>query len=184
MAVRLDVATVGPGRVERAVVVDGDRALDEVVHAVAVRRQALAAARAGRRRDGPEGLEAEVVADLRRFGPAGGIRAVRRSRALDHQVLVDAGLRRVAVAEGDVDRPVLADDRMRALILVAGIGVGLTAGRCAKDGARAADLDSRRPGRAAVGRLAEVDRAVSTDALAGVGEPRPRHVHVVRLRAR
>src|SRR5439155_14214366 len=139
-------------------------------------------ARTGRRRDRPVRLETEVVADLRRRGPAGGIRAVRRRRALHHQVLVDSHADRVAVAEGDVDRPVLADDRVRALVLVAGVRVALAAEGGTVGGVRAADLDSRRPGRAAVRRLAEVDRAVTRIARAAGGvEPSPRRVDVVRL---
>src|SRR5581483_6427756 len=101
------------------------------------------------------------------------------------QVLVHARFRGVSVAEGNVDRPVPADDRMGALILVARARIGLAAEVGAEIRVRPTDLDPRRPRRAAVGRLAEVDRAVATHAFTRVEvEPRPRRVDVVRLRAR
>src|SRR5207237_5072052 len=135
--------------------------------AVAVRRQALAAGRAPRRCIRAHRLGADVVGDLDGTRPVDPGPAVLRRRALDDQVLVDPGGRRVAVSEGDVDRPVVADDRMRALVLVARGGIRLAAPDRADRGVRAADLDLPRPRRAAVDGLAEADRAVGADAGAG-----------------
>src|SRR5919197_1510297 len=90
-----------------------------VLDAVAVRREALAAGRTARGRIRAERLLADVVADLDRRRPARLVRAVARGRALDEEPLVHAQERRVPVEERHIDRPVGADDRVRALILIA-----------------------------------------------------------------
>src|SRR4030067_1955098 len=84
---------------------------------------------------------------------------------------------RIAVAKGHVDGPIFPDDRVRALVLVAGVRVG----RSAEDGAESrvgsADVDPGGPGGTASRRLAEVERAV------GRRKTRPGGVNVVHLRA-
>jgi len=78
----------------------------------------------------------------------------------------------------------MADDRVRALILVTGVRIFLAAECGAGGGIGAADLDSRRPGGTTVGGLAEVNRAVRADTGAGRSvKPRPRCIDVILLDA-
>src|SRR5207248_4316959 len=164
-----------------------DRALDEVVHPVPIRRQALPPARAGRGGVGAEGLRAEVVADFGRRRPARLQAAVGRRWVLDHHVLVHAQSRRVAIAERDVDRAVGPDDGMRALVLITRVRIGLAAECRACASVATADLDACRPRRTTVSRLAEVYRAVAWNTrgrTAGCVEPCPRGVDAVLRRTR
>ena len=151
---RRTVSVVGPGGVQVVVPVYRDRHRGELRHAVAVRRQALPAGRTTLCVAGKTGrMRSDQVADAERALPVGREIAVTRRRrwALHHQHLVDPRHRRVAVTEDDVDRAVPPDDRMRALILVAGVRV---AGCAAEDGAQrrrsTADDHLGRPGRPTV----------------------------------
>ena len=57
-------------------------------------------------------------------------------------MLVYPGQRSIPVAEGNVDRTVRSDNRMRALVLVAGIGIRLPAANRADRRVGPADLDA------------------------------------------
>ena len=183
VAVRVRVvAVVGPGHVEVAVPVDRDRHRRELRHAVTVRRETLPSGTSGCSR--PEGMRPDQAADAERPLPVGRVVAVLARPAPDHQHLADPRLGRVAVAEDDVDRPIRADTRVRALILVAGVRI---AGRAAEVGAErgrpSVDDHLRRPGGAAVGGLAEDDRAATADRRRVRLEPGPRHVDTSLLGA-
>src|SRR5919201_3837890 len=123
VAVRAEIPRIREDVEELAGRVDRDRAVRLVLHAVAVRRNALPAGRAACGRNRPDRLDAEVGGDLHRCRPVGLDRAVLLRRALDDHVLVDSNRRRVPVEERHVDRAVGTDDRVRALILVACVRV-------------------------------------------------------------
>ena len=154
--------------------VDGVRHRRLVGSAVAVRRQALPvrttvlARRAHR-------MRGDHVAHLGGSRPARRAAAVGAGRAGHVQDLLDRRCR--ARSRWRTTRRSCRpepDDRIGALVVVA-----RPAAERADRGVRAADLDRRRPRRTAVGRLAEVDRAMTF-----IVEPRPRDVDVVPLRAR
>ena len=72
-------------------------------------------------------MKVEHVGHLDRGRPIRRTTADFVRRAGDNHDLIDAGNGCVPVAETDVDRSVRADDRIGALILITGIGIGLAA---------------------------------------------------------
>src|SRR5437868_8922745 len=110
---------VGPDHIQVAVAIHRNRHRREAVLAIAVRRQTLTSSwtSGGNRTERFRGHEA---ADADRSAPMSGVVARVGRRALHHHDLVDPRTRRVAVAEGHVDRAVRTDGGMRALILIAG----------------------------------------------------------------
>src|SRR5689334_5153908 len=123
MAIPSAVVEIRPHEEELAAVVHGDGAFDKIVQPVAVGGQALAPSRTAGRGVRAEGLHAVIVRDFHWRRPTGDLAAVLAGRAGDNHVLVETGSRRIAIAKGDVDGPILGDDRMRALVLVTGIRI-------------------------------------------------------------
>ena len=139
-----------PGRVDR------ERDRHRLVDRVPVRRQALAAERTACIARGRPGA---CRTSRRRGRGSSSTRARRRSRRLGTSRRGAAGRGSgVAVRERDIERPVRADDRVRALVVVA------LDGRTEVE-VPAADLDRERPICAAVGGLAEEDGADRSNAL-------------------
>ena len=105
------------------------------------------------------------VGDLDRRGPTRRLAAIGRGRTRDKEGLSQAAPgRRVEVRKRHINRPIRADDRVRALILVTCVRAGGATERRTDRRVRTADGHAGGPRRAAIGRLAKEDRVVFPDA--------------------
>src|SRR5262249_16053251 len=119
LAVRFAVAEVCEDNVQTACVVRGPGNLHEVIEPIGIRWQPRPS------KPGADRLGISDVLHLERTLPACRTAAVCRWRAGHHQDLIAAESGFVAVTERDIDRPVRSYERVRALILITGVRVGL-----------------------------------------------------------